>query len=417
MILHFLKGYEQLYHTYITNKSIALVGPAESIIGTNKGSIIDRFDLTIRLNKSLPLPEDLKNDIGTKTDIIYNSLNTSDFPGQNNLNPKLYKKYGVRYVCTSYPFTNIFKPDILDYIHRYRFELPLKVMNDVKYKNFENYLGTRPYTGTSAIMDLLSYPIKCLYITGLDFYKTKYYTNYRHISKEKLKYNRNSTIHQCEPQLDYLKVISLTDNRVILDTYLDTILYNDFYKVFNHLSKYNVDEIFHFGDEQFQKYFEMKISPCVYTKRNENIFQKIDNELTTNIPPLLVITDNKHYHKSNNEYCLFYTNDKNMLQFLNNHLERKKFIGNFFIMNGNSNISKPSIYLHSKFIQFLKNVLQRIGIHNCNVNIVILLAFVLYLPDKHYFSKNEILNYWNISSSEKLFLLFLIKKKVLHTIS
>ena len=50
----------------------------------------DKFDLTIRLNKSLPLPTSLKNDIGTKTDIIYNSLNTTDFPGENNLNPKLY---------------------------------------------------------------------------------------------------------------------------------------------------------------------------------------------------------------------------------------------------------------------------------------------------------------------------------------
>jgi CTP-dependent riboflavin kinase len=44
-------------------------------------------------------------------------------------------------------------------VYKYKFELPLKVMNDFKFRNFEKTLNTRPYTGTCAIMDLLSYPI------------------------------------------------------------------------------------------------------------------------------------------------------------------------------------------------------------------------------------------------------------------
>ena len=182
---HFFKEYDKLFSTYVSDKCIALVGPAESILNTGKGSIIDHFDLVVRLNKSIPLPSKLKDDIGTKTDIVYNSFNTSDFPGQNNLNPKLYQKYGVNFVCSSYPFNhNIFHDDIYNYAYKYKFELPLKVMNDLKFKNFERILGTRPYTGTCAIMDLLSYPIKFLYITGLDFYQTKYYSEYRKITKE-----------------------------------------------------------------------------------------------------------------------------------------------------------------------------------------------------------------------------------------
>ena len=112
---HFFNKYDKLFIEYITGKCIALVGPAQSIIGTGKGSIIDQFDLVVRLNKSIPLPDNIKNDIGSKTDILYNSLNTTDFPGQNNLNPKLYKKYGVKFVCSSYPFNhNIFHDDILN---------------------------------------------------------------------------------------------------------------------------------------------------------------------------------------------------------------------------------------------------------------------------------------------------------------
>jgi hypothetical protein len=170
MLNHFFKKYEQLFIEFITDKSVALVGPAQSIIGTKKGEIIDRFDLVVRLNKSIPLPNGISEDIGTKTDIVYNSLNTSDFPGENNLNPKLYKKYGVRFVCTSYPFNhNIFHDDIASYVYKYKFELPLKVMNDLKFRNFEKMLATRHYTGTCEIMDMLSYPIKYLYITGLYF--------------------------------------------------------------------------------------------------------------------------------------------------------------------------------------------------------------------------------------------------------
>jgi len=171
MLSHFFKKYDMFFTQYVSGKYIALVGPAQSIIDTNKGEVIDKFDIIVRLNKSLLLPVGLKKDIGIRTDIVYNSLNTTDFPGENNLNPRLYKKHGVSFMCSSYPFNNqIFKQDILNYVYKYKFEIPLKVMEDSKFKNFENALRTRPFTGTCSIMDLLSYPIKYLYITGLVFY-------------------------------------------------------------------------------------------------------------------------------------------------------------------------------------------------------------------------------------------------------
>jgi hypothetical protein len=264
MLNHFFSNYDKLFAKYIEGKCIAIVGPAHSILNSGKGEIIDKFDLVVRLNKSLPLPSKLSNDIGTKTDIIYNSLNTSDFPGENNLNPQLYKKYGVKFVCSSYPFNHrVFHDDIMNYVLRYKFELPLKVMNDIKFKNFEKILGTRPYTGTCAIMDILSYPIKYLYITGLDFYQTKYYSEYRRSTKESLKHTKNSPIHQAKPQLDYLKYMSLFDNRIILDNYLDRLLYHDYYKVFKHLSEFDKMQIFNYGDLNFKIYFQ------IYNKKHQ----------------------------------------------------------------------------------------------------------------------------------------------------
>ena len=406
---YFFSEYNKLFYKYVEGKTIALVGPAQSIIGTGKGDIIDKFDLVVRLNKSIPLPSNIKNDIGSKSDIIYNSLNTSDFPGENNLNPKFYKKYGVKFVCTSYPFNhNIFHDDILNYVYKYKFELPLKVMNDLKFKNFEKSLGTRPYTGTCAIMDLLSYPIKYLYITGLDFYQTKYYSEYRRISKGTLKYNKNNMIHQCNPQIDYLKNISLFDNRVILDSFLDKLLYHDYYKVFKHLNLFEKNDIFNFGDIYFQKYFEMKVSLCTFTKNDININNN-DNSKS-----YLIFTDNKYFKKNENEYCMFITNEKNTLNILNSNLNSKRFIGNFYYSENKYN--QPSIFMTSKFLANLKSILLKIGINNCNVNLAILLSLILYLPDNHYFCYNEIFNKWILSSEEKKFVLFLIKKNFLKLI-
>ena len=408
-LTYFFNEYNKLFYKFVEGKSIALVGPAQSIIGTNKGEIIDKFDVVVRLNKSIPLPSNIKNDIGSRSDVIYNSLNTSDFPGENNLNPKLYKKYGVKFVCSSYPFNHdIFHDDILNYVYKYKFELPLKVMNDIKFKNFEKSLGTRPYTGTCAIMDLLSYPIKYLYITGLDFYQTRYYSEYRKISKGTLKYNKNNIIHQYKPQIDYLKNISLFDNRVILDTFLDKLLYYDYYKVLKNLNLIEKDNIFDFGDIYFQKYFEMKVSMCTFTKNDINS-NNIDSSKS-----YLIFTDNKYFKKNNNEYCMFITNEKNTLNILNGNLNSKRFIGNFFYSENKNN--QPSIYMRSYFLGNLKSILVKIGIHNCNVNLAILLSLMLYLPDNHYFSYNEIFNKWMLSYDEKKFVLFLMKKNILKLI-
>jgi hypothetical protein len=413
MLMFFFKQYDKLFHEYLNGKSVSLVGPAQSIIGTGKGSMIDKFDLVVRLNKSIPLPKNLKEDIGSRTDIVYNSLNTSDYPGQNNLSPRVYKKYGVQFVCSSYPFNNaFFKQDILNYVNRYKFELPFKAMDDIKFNNFEKYLQTRPYTGTCAIMDLLSYPIKHLYITGLDFYQTKYYSEYRQISKEALRSTRSSIIHEAGPQLDYLKHISLIDNRIILDNFLDKLLYGDYYKVVKNLYSYNSDYIFEFGDLYLKKYFEMRVSQCTITSNINN-----SNSSETQYP-YLIFTNNKFFHKNDNEYIIFISNNKKDLEALNASLTNKRFIGNFYLTGqGNSkNNENPSIYLNMKFIIHVKSILTKVGISNCNFNLFILLSLITYLPDKHYFSYNEIFNKWNLSLNEKKFVIFLNKKKILNLI-
>ena len=235
-----LNQYSFLFKKFVENKTVAIVGPAKSIIGTGKGETIDKFDIVIRLNKALPLPMNISKDIGTKTTIIYNSLNVSDYPGQNILDTNLYKQYGVKFVCCSYPYNGVFVNDINNYINRYQFDIPFRCIEHGKYYAFENKIKTRPYTGTSAIMDILSYKVKALYITGIDFYNTPYYAQYRNISEKRLSGLRSNGIHNAYSQMEYLLYKSLTDTRVMLDQKLQKLLYNNYFTFYNKLTKVNI---------------------------------------------------------------------------------------------------------------------------------------------------------------------------------
>lgn len=414
VIQQFLEKYNQLYLNYLSNKTVALIGPAESITNTNKGHIIDQFDVVVRLNKSLPLPEHLSKDIGTKTNILYNSLNTSDFPGENKFSNSFLKQFDIHFLVCPYPFEiDLFQKDILHYIQRSKFEIPFRCISLKNYKQLENSLQTRPFTGICAIVEMLSYPIKYLYISGLDFYYTKYYQSYRRISKQQQKNNQNNYIHKSKPQINLLRHLSLFDDRIILDTFLDQLLYKKYYETIERLLKINSNRVFSFDNPQLQQFFQMNICNITYSLYS--------NHTPTNDKPSLIITNNKLIPKKNNTYLLFVCNDITHINNLNKNLEEKKYIGNFFYKkHTNKNIKNQSyisIYLNSYFIQSVKNILRAIHIYNVNIHLLMLISLMIYSKENHYFDLKEVDEHWGLSVDEKKFFLFLKKKNIIKSLS
>ncbi len=403
MMSHFFMLYQKLFYDYVEGKSIALVGPAESVLGTGRGEIIDKFDLVVRLNKSIPLPKDLSKDIGTRTDILYNSLNISDFPGENKLSPTLHKKYGIKFVCSSYPFQGVFKEDIARYVRKYRFELPFKVMDDERFRKFEQALGTRPYTGTCAIMDLLCYPIKYLYITGLDFYYSKYYSQYREISKSQLKHTRNSTIHNAKPQLNYLRHIALLDTRVILDPFLTKLVFEEYDKVWRNMKNIQSKSIFGFQQEQMKQYFEMKLCKVFFTKEVSHPISSFQSD-----KPIFMITQQLGFPIQENQYILFITPNRQDIQKLQNE-GKKNVIGNFYF-NHAKNKEQPSIYLHSKFLYEMRQILLRLNMQNPSLYFILFLAILLYFPDDAIFLEKDI-TLFSTNLEERKWINYLMRKK------
>ena len=97
----------------------------------------------------------------------------------------------------------------MNYIQRYQFDIPFRTVDTGKYNKFTQQIKTRPYTGTSAIMDILSFNIKALYITGIDFYNTPYYSQYRRVNKKKLVGLRENAVHLAYPQMEFLLFIDI----------------------------------------------------------------------------------------------------------------------------------------------------------------------------------------------------------------
>jgi hypothetical protein len=222
------------YAKLLLNKKVALVGPSSNTLNTKQLDKIESYDLIVRLNKTFEVPFARQIDIGHRTDILYNSMNTGDFPGQNDFTPELIdklKKNNLKYIACSYPYIHPFDMDILKFIEVNESKIPYHVIDIVLYKYLTSIVNGRPYTGTCAIIDLLSYPIKELYITGIDCYLNKYYTEYRNIKKRDLDNLRHNHIHHNIPQLAFIKQLAVNDSRFKLDAFLENYFFKKEYVI------------------------------------------------------------------------------------------------------------------------------------------------------------------------------------------
>ena len=103
------------YSKYLKDKKVVVVGPAPSIIGAKGGKDIDSYDVVVRINKAIPIPSKLYEDIGSRCDILYNCLNADPECG-GKINFNKCKEIGIQYICCPYPPISPFKSDINKFI-------------------------------------------------------------------------------------------------------------------------------------------------------------------------------------------------------------------------------------------------------------------------------------------------------------
>jgi len=222
---------------FLKGKRVIVVGPAPSIIGSKQGDLINQYDVVVRLNKALPVPKDLQSDIGRKTDILYNCMNPSEECG-GTISLGQLKKYNVKFLVAAYPPVDKMestklrtRKDNFDFYQKNKSKFPNYCHTD---KNHFKKLWTEmklPNTGIMAILDLLRFDIKELYITGITFFKGGYYSKYRKYNEEEvLKHMKRFNLHKQDKQLSYMAHILSKDKRVKMDGALQKIISDEINK-------------------------------------------------------------------------------------------------------------------------------------------------------------------------------------------
>ncbi|OYT15642.1 MAG: hypothetical protein B7C24_11955 [Bacteroidetes bacterium 4572_77] len=184
-----------MYEDYLTNKTVAIIGPAAYRNKLNQTKIINSYDIVVRVNKGNTIKA---YGTGTRCNIHYCSpIGEQHFTSEpawvcSPFSEKIEGNNVKRYINI---LRNVTK------IHSNSF----RVVNYTTLKELYNILNKRPTCGAVAIFDLLSFDIKELYISGFTFEKNNYIKGYPTYQENEYNY---------EGEREKLIPLLLKDNRV-----------------------------------------------------------------------------------------------------------------------------------------------------------------------------------------------------------
>ncbi len=179
------------YQQLLQNKNVIVVGPAQTLLGTKHGAMIDAYDLVVRFNtviEHLPFSEELARDVGNRTDILYsnNEVLMDGILGQNRISheafARLANQCGIKWIISTNNGFNYQKAaarTLKCFVEEKEFQRFIAEKNirshfrmlfslpDLINKWMNGYIGR---TGFLALVDLLRYDLNRLHITGMTFY-------------------------------------------------------------------------------------------------------------------------------------------------------------------------------------------------------------------------------------------------------
>lgn len=386
----------EIFLSLVKNKRVIIVGPSITVQECNLGSFINNFDVVVRLNKSLPIPIKMHPHIGNRTDILYNSLNTTDFPGENKFDPFFLKKQKVKYLRCPYPPISPFTNDIKSFCRKNKNTVDFGHIDTNYYIKLEHSLGTRPYTGTCAIADLLHCGVKELFVMGIDFYTYKHSFYYRNVSERKLQKLRNNNIHRRKPQIDLLRRFYLLDNRLIVDNILDEILLENYDSLFYGI-KTNIDfeKIFITGAGEYINNINLIKSICIV---GDNEGKKVNyNKIDT----IIDLFPERETPLRNKKIKYVY---RNVSEF--NHIHSNKDIIFTQVYKNTIDLEfqkENFIFINPIFTQYLKVILTKtiFSKGTLSLELFITLVFSVFFENAFISNVDPNCNWLNQSANEK----------------
>lgn len=215
----------------LKGKRVAIVGAANSAYNSGKGSYIDNFDVVIRVNKAPLTLKDgkWKNDIGSKTDILFHSFFENEQSGGGPLDIELYDALGIQYLINPIAVYGGFRVTF-NFYKKYLLPRTVYALQRSVYRQMERKLKEfKPTIGFCALHSVLEAEFSELYITGFTFFKTAFGDGYRNDMKEATQvqqYIKKAGLH--DPDLEFnIFLEELQTNKsknIILDDTLKSIV-------------------------------------------------------------------------------------------------------------------------------------------------------------------------------------------------
>ena len=156
------------YADLMRGRRVAIVGPADTLVGRGQGTLIDSYDIVVRINGLWPVRPTLVQDYGSRTDVLYHCCN-GEAPIAN------LRVRGFETLQFVWYEINAESPMLVELCRDRR--VPVCCYDESR-KALMRRLRTRPNTGTLAITHLLTTELAELHVTGFSFYSTRYYEGY-----------------------------------------------------------------------------------------------------------------------------------------------------------------------------------------------------------------------------------------------
>ena len=219
---HLLKG-----------KRIAFVCPSPHLNGMGLGKVIDAYDIVVRAGTLSPIPENLHEDCGSRTDIVVHSFNQFEMPmAYENIDYLKTLKYVMCAMASNDWLEN---HDEFISILNFQGVMAQNVNDGYVYRMFKE-VGTTCNCGFVGLLTLLNYDIKEIFVAGMGFYNmgnygivynSDYYNQVTRMNLFEANETRGVTpkearedLHRQQPQIDYLRKLLWRDKRITVDEYL-----------------------------------------------------------------------------------------------------------------------------------------------------------------------------------------------------
>lgn len=187
-ICNFVRNIDKIFYVYthcyldakyFENKRLLILGPADIVIKQLKYINLNKFDIVIRLNKSIEVPIEHRGKLLGEFDVLFHNLNEHGPRNAGALSKTNFEKTGVKLVIFGFGFIRHYINVYKNLMQLQNFGVDLRVIPPRQYRQFKNELGGwYPTTGYIAVRSISEMNYKHLCIAGFSFFQTQYIKSY-----------------------------------------------------------------------------------------------------------------------------------------------------------------------------------------------------------------------------------------------